>query len=816
MRQTYKIIPIYTADVSGVCSALYELGGMTVMHDPSGCNSTYNTHDEIRWYDQDSMIYISGLTEIDAVMGNDEKLIRDIEIAAEELKPKFIALAGSPIPYMNGTDFEAIAKILEQDLGIPAFSVPTNGMHDYVYGVGRALAEIAKRIEGKREVTPKSVNLLGVTPLDFGPQEHVDALIQNVEQAGWKVLSTWAMGDTLENLARAPEAEVNLVVSSTGLRAAEILQERFGTPYVTGTPIRGFMKTLLNAIEEKKQVAYLEKGRHIGLTGNELEKSSENQIILIGEPVIMESLAAVIETEYQISVRVICPLREKKGLLADGDIAVCGEEELEQAQKELNESSGKIAAGEKELNEKSIALATLKEQKDTLQGQLAALEQQKEELSGQKTTLEAQKRTLQEGQKNLLDTQAVLQQQISRLKAEKEDLNAEGIRLSEEKETLQKEYEELKSQYEASGDTEILKQVEAKKAQLDEVNAKIAENSAKIEQNKTLLETVESQMDPLEEKLVQMKNGLEQTETALEKISAGLSEIEAGQEQMQTGLTQMESYISSGEFQLQAAREQLESGKNQILSGQRQIEDARKRIADGEEQIQAGIKQIQDGETGLADGWIEYQDGERQANAEIADGEAQIAENAQQGTDKAVQQRNAVIDPEIAGEQVDDQGVKQHTDHGEGNAAQCTLNGLVGADHGRQLVPPEFQADKVSACVGHERHHEGNQDDIPADVHIQNTDEGAEHVGDEKTRHKAHGKGFKVNLYVVEHHLREHQDEERDHEDDKVGMNRAKIAPHAHGGRHDAGVDHQPRPLHQSRPVKKLVGRDGHKRAHDQ
>ena len=99
MRQSYRIIPIYTADVSGVCSALYELGGMTVMHDPSGCNSTYNTHDEIRWYEQDSMIYISGLTEIDAVMGNDEKMICDIELAAEELKPKFIALAGSPIPY---------------------------------------------------------------------------------------------------------------------------------------------------------------------------------------------------------------------------------------------------------------------------------------------------------------------------------------------------------------------------------------------------------------------------------------------------------------------------------------------------------------------------------------------------------------------------------------------------------------------------------------------------------------------------------------------------------------------------------------------
>ena len=110
------------------------------MHDPSGCNSTYNTHDEIRWYDEDSLIFISGLTEIDAIMGNDEKFIHDIEEAASELKPRFIALASSPIPYMNGTDFPAIAEVTEQDTGIPTFAVPTNGMHDYVargrYGFG--------------------------------------------------------------------------------------------------------------------------------------------------------------------------------------------------------------------------------------------------------------------------------------------------------------------------------------------------------------------------------------------------------------------------------------------------------------------------------------------------------------------------------------------------------------------------------------------------------------------------------------------------------------------------------------------------------
>ena len=41
MKQTARILSTYSADTFGVCSALYELGGMIVIHDPSGCNSTY-------------------------------------------------------------------------------------------------------------------------------------------------------------------------------------------------------------------------------------------------------------------------------------------------------------------------------------------------------------------------------------------------------------------------------------------------------------------------------------------------------------------------------------------------------------------------------------------------------------------------------------------------------------------------------------------------------------------------------------------------------------------------------------------------------
>ena len=334
MRQAYRIIPIYTSDVSGVCSALYELGGMVVIHDPSGCNSTYNTHDEIRWYNQDSLIFISGLTEIDAVMGNDEKFLSDVKEAAGELHPKFIALVSSPIPFMNGTDFPALAKVLETETGIPAFAVPTNGMHDYVYGAGKALEEIARRFVPEqmedRNGSERTVNLLGATPLDFGPISKVEELKKNLEQYGWKTISTWAMGDSLEDLAQAGKAEMNLVISSVGLMAAKMLKEKYGMPYVIGTPYKEYAERISEALEKRIQIPAIEDRRRENLqeTGN-----SEKIITLIGEPVTIGSLAAIIERRHHYKTRILCPLENAEGLLGEHDLKICGEEEMENALK---------------------------------------------------------------------------------------------------------------------------------------------------------------------------------------------------------------------------------------------------------------------------------------------------------------------------------------------------------------------------------------------------------------------------------------------------------------------------------------------------
>ena len=325
MNTSYRIIPCYTGDVSGVCSALFELGGMVVIHDPSGCNSTYNTHDETRWYDHDSLIFITGLAEIDAVFGNDQKLIDDTVDAALNLHPKFITLVNSPIPYLNGTDFEAISRIIQQKTGIPTFYIPTNGMHDYVPGAGAALAEIAKRFVTESKLkAPNSVNLLGVTPLDFAAEGSADSLRETVERAGFSVHSCWAMGDSLETISHSGEASVNLVVSAIGLKAAKVLRERFGTPYVLGIPLGSFSETVFAAIHKA-----IDTGENQFPLAERLHQT-DSGIFAVGEPITMGSVLAALN----LPGSVLCPLEECQDFMNPNTISVVGEEEAESALKD--------------------------------------------------------------------------------------------------------------------------------------------------------------------------------------------------------------------------------------------------------------------------------------------------------------------------------------------------------------------------------------------------------------------------------------------------------------------------------------------------
>ena len=325
MKQTARIISTYSADTFGVCSALFELGGMVIMHDASGCNSTYTTHDEPRWYDMDSMVYISGLSEMEAIMGDDEKLIGDIVDAANNLHPKFIAIVGTPIPTMTGFDFTAVAELVEDRTGIPTFGFDTTGMNTYVQGAAKAFEGIARRFV-KRDVEKTeylSANILGLTPLDFSVNGSDASMVKFLENAGFEVISKWAMGSTLEELTEAGRASVNLVVSATGLGVAKVLRELFGTPYVVGTPIGA-------AFQEELKHALLNTAKG-GSSDLEWSSLPNSEIAVIGEGVTSLSLAQAIELEYGIGVKVLWATECERVLLRNKDVLTFHEEDVMEA-----------------------------------------------------------------------------------------------------------------------------------------------------------------------------------------------------------------------------------------------------------------------------------------------------------------------------------------------------------------------------------------------------------------------------------------------------------------------------------------------------
>ena len=326
MNQTARIISIYAADTSGVCSALYEYGGMTVIHDASGCNSTYTTHDEPRWYDKKSMMFISGLTEKDAVMGNDDRFINDLIISANELKPAFIALCASPLPAMIGTDLEAIAYAVESETGIPSFAVKTNGMNSYIYGVANAFLDIAKRFI-KDDMTDKSdslrVNILGMTPLDFPKKESYFSLVKFIKDSGFELNACVGMETSLTEIEGLANADVNLIVSSSGKLLADYLFDEYNIPYVKGVPYGiGFAEKIKEAL-----IKASETKENIDATSDFRE---EGNVAILGESVMSASLASSLLLDKGIKANVLETVGDGDfDILKSFDLSVDDEKKLE-------------------------------------------------------------------------------------------------------------------------------------------------------------------------------------------------------------------------------------------------------------------------------------------------------------------------------------------------------------------------------------------------------------------------------------------------------------------------------------------------------
>lgn len=238
MGQLAIYLPPFSSDYAGVCSALFDFNSLIAINDGHCCTQNYVGYDEPRWDKAAKTTLCTELRTIDAVFGNDALVVKKVTEAAETLKPDFIAVLGSPVPAVIGMDMPGIAIEIEEQCGVVTFGFDTTGFAYYDKGMAAAALALFKRYTAEPAgKLPNSVNILGMTPLDYAYTDNGENLRRLLQQGGFEVLGSFFMGATLEQVRRAGEATVNLAVSAGGLALAKYLKQRFGTPYVAASPM---------------------------------------------------------------------------------------------------------------------------------------------------------------------------------------------------------------------------------------------------------------------------------------------------------------------------------------------------------------------------------------------------------------------------------------------------------------------------------------------------------------------------------------------------------------------------------------------------
>lgn len=235
MKKMLKYISPLAPDNSGAVGVLYELGGLVVICDAGGCAGNVCGFDEPRWETRKSALFSAGLRDMDAILGRDDRLVQKLTKAAEQIKAEFTAIIGTPVPAVIATDYKALKRMSEKKTDMPCIAVDTTGTKLYDKGEEKAYLELFKTFSLEKFPTIKNkVGVIGATPLNIS-EVSAEHFVSALEDQGLKPVC-FGMGSGLDEVKRASECEKFLVISPSGIKAAEYLQERFGIPFETGFP----------------------------------------------------------------------------------------------------------------------------------------------------------------------------------------------------------------------------------------------------------------------------------------------------------------------------------------------------------------------------------------------------------------------------------------------------------------------------------------------------------------------------------------------------------------------------------------------------
>ena len=280
MKGFFRYLAPFAPDYSGAVSALYAAGGLVVLCDPGGCSGNVAGYDEPRFYGDKACFYSAAIREMDTIFGRDDKLKRKICAAVSLGEYKFVALVGTPAVSVIGTDLAAAAKAVEQETGIPSFSVNTSGMENYSFGEAKAIMAFVKKFlsagsDGVSSGGTDKKAIFGATPLN---RAFDDDLVSLASAGGGTLLSGEASVDALRNITQFKET---VCCSPGALAACRLIKEKFGIPYSLSYPESPSLIKAAEKAENEKHILIVHQ-QGVGNTLRNIIRRTSDAEITVG------------------------------------------------------------------------------------------------------------------------------------------------------------------------------------------------------------------------------------------------------------------------------------------------------------------------------------------------------------------------------------------------------------------------------------------------------------------------------------------------------------------------------------------------------
>lgn len=199
-----------------------------------------------KWYFGQPRVPCTYLDSSDYVYGSQEKLLEALGFLQDNVPFELLCVVNSPGAALIGDDLRGIVgQVIKEKLFVvietPGFS------RDICQGYELAALELLKQLPLSRteERLPATVNILGLSIFHRNHAGDMAELAHLMELCDIQVNCFLCADCNLESIAAIPKTELNIVIHPEyGLKTAQFLQARYGTPYYVcdGPPI-GFSAT---------------------------------------------------------------------------------------------------------------------------------------------------------------------------------------------------------------------------------------------------------------------------------------------------------------------------------------------------------------------------------------------------------------------------------------------------------------------------------------------------------------------------------------------------------------------------------------------